>query len=512
MMSEIIEAPKTPKSRLIVILFLSLSILILFLIYGAGVIGLPVLILSKYQNRDCDSVLTVNKIYTILYPRFIEDQTLLTPVHECDAYLSALAKEAAGSWREAYDAYQAYASAYPNGLYATEAHQRSAAALLSLAHEQVEQREFAEALASLHLIVAGYSDTAVITDAWHFFPAVYAPWGAGLREAGDFAKSEEILNEFKTWSLTNHQTDAATTSQRELTQTYLAWGLELRSQAQFETAIAKFELAAAADPESQFDSAPKVSVGQSSTYIDWGNDLLGQDQFPVAISKFELAVSKSLESNDDSAADALANGQIQWAHDFSAQEDFQAALEHLQFAEEAAATDAMKRSVEDALQDTYLAFSKSSGPQARRAMKDVLTTVCKDRKEPDLPIFGLNQESVRFAIFGVDDQLPENLTAKTPGEMHFIACITPDNRTVETRMHKRVVLDFGRIQYYVLVEQFRVQLIWDAHLLQTDSGKSVAEQTLMGMPPPPFAEDAGDYFYGPAPMEELAKWLESMIH
>lgn len=511
-MSEIIEAPtKKTKSRIIVLIVLLLSVLLLFLVYGAGVIGLPVLILSNFQNRNCDSVLTLDNIYISLYPKFIEDQTLLAPVQECEAYVAAIAKEETKSWQEAYEAYQAYASTYPNGLYATEVHQRSAAVLLNLANEQIEQKKYEEALANLNLIVASYSDTAVITDAWHLFPSVYTPWGAGLREAGDFAKSEQILNEFKTWSLTNQQTEAATASQRELAQTYLAWGLDLQSQAQFENAIAKFELAAAADPQSQFDSAAKIKAGQSGAYIDWGNDLLEQDEFPVAIEKFELAISTSAGTNEASAADALANGQIQWAHKLSADEDFEGALEHLESAKEAAGTEAMKKSVEIALQDTYLAFSKSGGPQARRAMKEVLTTVCEDQSEPDLPIFGLNQDSVRFAIYGVDDKLPENLAAKTPGEMHYIACVKTDNRTIETRMHKRVVLDFGRFQYYVLVEQFRVQVIWDARLFKTDTGKSVAEQTFTGVQPPPFAENAGDYFYGPAPMDEFTAWLQSIF-
>ena len=511
-MSHIIEAPtKKTKPRIILLIALVLSSLLLFLAYGAGAIGLPVLILSNHQNRNCDSVLTLDKIYTSLYPSFIEDQTLLAPVQECEAYTSAVAKEETESWLEAYDAYQAYSSTYPTGLYVTEAHQHSAAALLHLSQEQIEQKKYKEALANLNLIVASYSDTAVITDAWHLFPSVYTPWGAGLREAGDFATSEQILTEFQTWSLTNQQNEAVTASQRELVETYLAWGLELQSQAQFENAITKFGLAATADPQSQFDSAAKVNAGQTGAYIDWGNELLDQDQFPVAIEKFELAISKSDGTNDESAKDALANGQIQWAYKLSADEDFQAALEHLDSANEAAATDAMRKSVEKALQDTYLAFSKSSGPQARRALKEVLETVCKDRKEPDLPIFGLNKDSVRFAIFGVDDKLPENLTAKTPGEMHYIACVTMDNRTVETRMHKRVVLDFGRFQYYVLVEQFRVQVIWDVRLLKTGTSKSVAEETFKGALPPPFAENAGDYFYGAVPMEEFTAWLQSIL-
>jgi tetratricopeptide (TPR) repeat protein len=254
----------------------------------------------------------------------------------------------------------------------------------------------------------------------------------------------------------------------------------------------------------------KVKAGQSSIYVDWGNDLLQQEQFPAAIEKFEIALSKSDGANED-GADALANGQIQWAHQLSADEDFEGALEHFKSANKAAVSDAMKKSVEAAVQETYVAFSKSSGSQARRAMKEALKTVCEKHKTPDLPIFGLNKDSNGFGIYGVDDPMPESLNAKTPGEMHYVACVTADNRTIESRTHKKIVLQFSRGYFYVLEQQFRVQVIWKVSLLQTDTGKSVAEQTFTGEEPPPFSETGGNYFYGKTPIEELAIWLPSVL-
>jgi tetratricopeptide (TPR) repeat protein len=511
-MSEIVQTPaRFPKSRIIVLIVVVLSILLLFLMYGAGWIALPVLIVSNHQSKNCDSALTLDKVYTSLYPRFMRDGTLLAPVEECEAYVSAAAKEKQESWREAYDAYQAYSSTYPNGLFVIEAHQHSAVTLLNLAQDQMEQEKYEEALANLNLILTSYLDTAANTDAWDLLPSVYTLWGASMREAGDFVRSEQVLNDFKTWSLTYQKNDSVTDAQRELTETYLAWGLDLQSQGQFENAIAKFELAASTDPQSQFDSAAKVNAGQSRAYIEWGSDLLEQDQFPLAIEKLELAVSKSGGTNDESAGDALANGQIQWAHQLSAAEDFEGALGHLESAKGAAVSETMTKSVEAARQATYLAFSRSSGPQARRVMKEVLKTVCDGHEAPDLPIFGLNKDSVRFAIYGVDEKLSENLKAKTPGEMHYIACVGTDNKTVEKRLHKNIVLQWGRIQYYTLVEQFRVQVIWDVRLLKTDTSESAAEETFKGAQPPPFAETGGNYFYGPTPLEEFTVWLQSVL-
>ena len=508
-MSDIAATPVRPPRSHTKIIIVILLLLVLLLAYGAAFIVLPMSLVASYQNKNCDFVARSHTIYTTIYPRFVEDQTLLLPVQECEAYTLASSLEKDGSWQQAYDTYQMYSAAYANGLFSTEAHEHSALALMNLAQDQLEQETYQEALTNLNLIVDSYSDTAVITEAWNLIPSIYTPWGAGLREAGDFTGSEQVLNDFKTWSLTNQKSDSTAYAQRELAQTYLAWGLDLQSQAQFESAIAKFELAVAADPESPVDFVEKVKAGQSNTYIDWGDVLLEQDQFPVAMEKFELAISKSIGAND--AADALANGQIQWANHLSAEEDFEGALEHLELAGKAGISDAMQTSVDTARQDIYLAFSKSTGSQARRAMKDVLKTICEQKKAPGLPIFGLSKDSIRFGIYGVEDRLPEDLAARTPGEMHYIACIKPDNKTVETRLHKNVVLDFGRYDFYTMVEQFRVQVIWKVSLLGTDMGGSDAKEIFTGELPPRFSETGGNYIYGAAPMEELKLWLESFI-
>ncbi|RPH69356.1 hypothetical protein EHM76_07175 [bacterium] len=144
-------------------------------------------------------------------------------------------------------------------------------------------------------------------------------------------------------------------------------------------------------------------------------------------------------------------------------------------------------------------------------MKEALQAVCKEREAPDLPIFGLNKDAIRFGIHGIEDPLPENLAARTPGEMHYVACITADNRTIQSREQKVIVLKVARGYFYTVVEQFRVQVVWNVRLLKVDTLKSAAEQTFTGAPPPPFSDSGGNYFFGPTPMEEFTSWLESVI-
>ena len=515
-MSEISKANITVQKLYTRIIFPIVAVMILLLIYGVGIIVLPMTILYNYQNKNCNFAFSLHGAYTRIYPAFIQDETLTDPIKECEAYTLATSNEEKESWREAYDSYQVYSNTYPNGLYAAEAHEHSAVVLMALARDQVAQNEYDEAMANLNPIISSYSDTSVAEEALALIPSTYTAWGAGLRESKDFERAEQVFNDFKTWGQNNQKTELATKAQNELAQTYLAWGLNLQSQNQFETALAKLDMAISTDPDpaSASGSATQAKAGQISTYIEWGNTFVEQKEFTVAIEKFERAVSLTGGNNADNAKDALTEGYIQWASALSKDEDFLGALEQLEIAKGTTATEGMKQTLDAAFGEVYLAFSNSSGEQARRAMKEAYRTVCERHKKPDLPIFGLNKDSVRVGVYGVEVQLPENLAARTPGEMHYIACVEEENHTVATRNQRVIVQRTSKGYYYILVPQYRAQLLWNIRLLKTDTIKSVAEMTFTGGMPPPFPEtgDAGSYFYGPPPtVAELAKWLQSII-
>jgi tetratricopeptide (TPR) repeat protein len=354
--------------------------LILILGYSAGWVGLPFYVMTNYQNKNCESALSVNKVYLVLYPRFMQDKTISTPIEECKQYLSALKTEQDGRWQEAYDAYQAYTASYPNGLYAGEVHEHSAAVLLNIARGQLEQKEYEKTLATLNLVISTYPETAMFAEAQTLFPSLYTSWGEGLRESGNYEQAQQVFTEFQTWSQNNQDSEVAMDAQSELVKTHLAWQMALQSEKKFEDAIAKLDLAGSADPQSE-----EVKKSRSDLFINWGNDFLARNEFATAVEKFTLAAAV-MDAVD--ARDALANGYIQWAADFKAKEDFLGALDELKLAQEAASTDDMKQSVAAAFTETYTAFSSSTGPQARRAMKDALKTICEKRNSPSCRFLG----------------------------------------------------------------------------------------------------------------------------
>lgn len=503
------SAPRpTLPGRLLLLLCIFLSILILILGYSAGWIGLPYYVLTNYQDKNCDSALSLNKIYLTLYPHFLQDKTLSIPIEECKQYLSALETEETAQWREAFDAFQKYSAAHPNGLFSREAHEHGALALMNLVKELVTQEQYEEALTNLNMIVSSYQDTAVSAETSTLFPSIYTSWGESLRDSRDFEKAEQVFVEFKSWSQ-NNDNELEVDAETGLVKTYLAWALDLQSQGKFEDALAKLDLAGSAAPESA-----EVKTGRSDMFVKWGNDFLTRNEFSTAIEKFKFAAS-SVEG-DSTTGDALANGYIQWASDLNTKEDFLGALDELEMAQEAAVTDNMKQSVDTAFTETYAAFSSSTGPQARRAMRDALKRICEQKKEPELPIFGLNNETVRVGVYGIEDHLPDEVTAKTPGEMHYAACINVEERVIDSDVDYEWLRTPDRSYIPVGFSFLRLKIFWHVALRKTADAQEYAAKTLEGGNPPPFPAQKNEFgnrnFFGKPPsIQELTQWLLSAM-
>jgi len=205
--------------------------------------------------------------------------------------------------------------------------------------------------------------------------------------------------------------------------------------------------------------------------------------------------------------DGIANVYVQWSEGLSATEDFLGALKQVDLAQEKAATDTMKKSVEDARSEIYLAFSSSSGGQAQQAMKDAASVACELNKKPGLPIFGLDKGAVLASVYGIETQLPETVSAKTPGALHFVVCIKVAEKTIQ-------FVDFYGFQ------MARIKVFWDVTLYNMETGDIIETYHLEGQDPPALPTEAGAivaggknqrYFGGPPDIAKLADWLLTVM-
>jgi tetratricopeptide (TPR) repeat protein len=465
-----------PKLKIIIVVVVIVLIVLIAVpgIYLAGNYMLANAIKSNYQGKNCEQVLSLDNFYASVYPAPIADQSLAALTSECILYSLAVENEGKKAWQDAYNTYQVYSQTYPKGLFLSEAQEHSAIALMAQAKEQLAAKKYNDAIGNVNLVLQNFGKTSAAKEAAGLMSEVYITWAKGQRDASDFAGAEGTLKAFKAWAEKAQKMEDVKSAQRELAQTYLAWGLAFQTQKQFESAKAKFDLAISTDPEPLANAGPAAQAKAATVklYVTWGDTFLEKNDFVSAIDRYQIVVSLSEAKDQPVAQDRISGVYLKWASNLSGSEDFLGALKKIEEATKNAATDAGKKSIESATTETYTAFSKSSGEQARQAMKDAIKSVCEKNKKPDLPIFGLDKEHILAGIYGVDDALPDNVLAKTPGELHYVACIEMTTETLQ-RMT------------FLWATFVREKYTWNVTLRQISTGEETATTKIVGGTPPP---------------------------
>ena len=512
---------KTLSPRTIIIIVLVLVFVVMLGGYASGYFILPNMIRSAYSDGNCETVLSRNDLYSGVYPFAVANEVDSELIRECAVYTLAIASEEAKSWRDSYNAFSVYSETYPNGLFTDAAHEHSAVVLMSLINEDVEQGNYSQANAGINDILENYGDTPTAADAEKLKSNLRIGLGKDLRATGDFAGAERIFKELNAQAQENNQADDVKLSQLELAQTHLDWGQELQSQENFAEARAKFDIAISIDPDPSAGSGPAAQANASlaGLYTQWGDYLITQKDFANAMARYKTAATLSGSDDPSAANDIIAKGYIQWAAELINGEDFLGALVLLDFAQESGGTDTIKTLVDDVRSDLYLAFSNSDGEQAQKEMQDAVRIVCVHHIQPSLPIFGLDQSTIRARVYGTEEPLPESIAAVTPASLHYAACIEEDTRRVE---ELTIYVDakiycarcVGTAQRYFQSFQY----FWNVSLRKIDGGDKVGATAIDGdkpvkLDPLNINTDARFYsFFGAKPdIEDLADWIEAII-
>jgi len=488
------------------IIIVSTIIVIAGLIYVGGYFVLPKMIETSYNQKDCQSVLSRDHTYKSLYPALFGDRNTSNMVMECAVYTLAVLNQGEEKWQDSYNAFSVYSEIYPGGLYLVEAREHMAVVLTHLAEDEMAQNKYAEAFVNVDIVLMNYGDTEALPDAEKLKADLYTNWGTGLRDSGDFLGAERVFKEFQTWVKDDGNNKYAESAQLELSKTYLAWGMALQSQKKFDDAKTKFDIAISTDPSPSSDSGPsaQVKANQGKFHIEWGDYYIEQNNLDAALMQYETAVSLS---GTDESKDALAKGHLAWAEDLSGNGNFLGALDQADVAAGYVATDAAEKLVDDTRSNIYLAFSQSSGEQALNEMQNAVKLICEQHEQPEIPIFGLDNENIRADIFGVDEKLPENVKATTPGSLHYVVCV--DKIDAET-------IQFENFYNYYL---YRIREDWTLSLRDVTTGDFVETHTIKGEDPEPLPTNPFEIaqggrsqsYFGRPDMSELGDWLLTVM-
>ncbi len=457
-------------------IIVAISIILLLGVYLAGNFVLPGSIKSSYQSKNCEQVLALDNTYSSLYPAFLADKSIADMIKECGLYSFALEKEQAKAWQDAYNGYQSYRQNYPQGLFASEADDDSAQILVNWAKDDIAAQKYSDATDKINTVLQHYSTTKVGGEASSLMSDVYMTSAKGQRTSSDFAGAETTLKAFSAWATGAKKSEYVKVAQRELALTYFMWGLAFQGQKKFEDASSKLELAISTDPEplAKTGTATDAKAAKIKLYLQWGDTLLATKDFAGALDRYQTVISLSDENDQVVAKDRVAEVHVSWADSLVVAGDFIGALKKMDDATQTAGSDTEKTSIETEKNSIYKAFSSSTGQQAATAMKDAIKDICENNKKPTLPIFGIDKDHIQVGIYGIDDKLPDNVVAQTPGALHYVACIDLQTTAVQTTT-------------FYIAKFVREQYTWNVTLRSVNTPETITGTTsIVGGVPPAF--------------------------
>lgn len=366
----------------------------LFLCVGAYYVGGYVMtrsVGSLYAQGDCATLLPIADQITRFFPQQIAPFTQDIPAQakECRLYVQASDSYKKKQWSQAVADFEAYLKAYPKGVQREGARQSAADSLLQWSKEQQSKKDFAGAEKNLLKIKSSYANTTA---------------------------SQKV-----------NQT---------LAELYIAWAKSLEASNNYALAEAKYNLAISTDPNPSAAGSPTEQAKQAyvDLHLNWARQLLGSKRYDEAVDHLNLVIKFLGPVNSTKFSNELAQAYIQWATSLSTDSDFEGALDKLSLAEKAASTNAVRDQIRTTNDSTLNLYSKSSGTQAKALMDSVARSVCQNRSaaKPSVPILGLDSGTKRALLYGVSLSPSSSVWARTPATSYYVACITPQQNTVQT--------------------------------------------------------------------------------
>lgn len=411
---------------------------------------------KSFLENDCPGVVQQTSFVSI-YPRglFASIFTGYDQYAECRFYLNLEQAVSAANWGGAFSFSQQYLAAYPNGAFAKSMSEQAPNFLSSWSDELLAKHNYATGIEKLKQLIDMYPDSLAARPAPETITRTYISWAKELSDKQNYKESEEILQA----ALTYFQTEDARSEQikQELVDLYVAWGDML---------------------------------------VQLGN-LTG------GISSYEKAGELS-----DGKLDAglfIARAHLQKALKISDTKNFNEALLKVKEISDAAQAENIKTEANAVREKILTAYSFSDSPQALEQLAVASSLVCQGQ-QPELPIFGLDTENIRFGVINPFVKLPIERVAEKPSQLRYVICISETEEKIQT-------CDYVGGHYLI-----RIRYLWQVTLYDILDGQAVHTKSIKGGIPnacPPWAnfsvKSAGSKSYGRRPnANEIMSWIEGL--
>lgn len=472
-------------NRKLFFVLLSISSLIALTgVYFLGEYLLPGISRLYYENKNCSMVASIGDFYSALYN---PNQAIAAMDSECEDYLAAQELQENGALQATYQSYENYLAKYPSGVLAAEAAQKAAENRYGFAQQELQQERYEAAASELTDLMQQYPSRPEFTSAKDLFVEVHVQWGRALLSGEDFGAAEQVFLTLKQWADNEGGTNHIRTANDELVGFYYDQAKKYQGEGEFDLAVEKFQQAI------QVDEFSPIGVRAKDGFIEYllaeGGKMLEAGEYEGAIEIYLLGLSEYPSESQDRLREQIIQSYADWALALAGEEQFTLALGKLAQMEDLYLLpgEQAEQIFADTRAEVYKGFSNSSGEEATQLMQQAVISICEGKAVDLLPIFGLDDSQVLFVMHGLkDEQLPNDMVAKTPGQLHYVVC----GQLVQTILESKTVrmVPFrNNVQIRSLSrdETFnRVRYSWQVDVFHVPTGELAGQTQIWGTDPP----------------------------
>jgi tetratricopeptide (TPR) repeat protein len=412
---------------------------------------------QAFAQQKCEAVVQY-RYFVSLYPQGIFSSTFTgyDQYTECTFKVNVEQAVELENWETVVTLSQGYLAAYPNGVFAAGMNEQTVGALSTWAKELIAGQNYGSGIDKLQQLIEMYPADPTAESAREEILQTYLAWEKELAEAQNYAEAEQKLK----------------------------------------SALAYFE--------SDSARASKIKEELVNVYINWGDMQVEIGNIDNAIKNYQQAAEISQSGTDVNLL--IAKAYLKQAIGIADKNDFNRALAKVQEVADTAQAENIKAEANATREKILAAYAASNSLEATEQITAAISMVCEG-KRPELPIFGLDNKNIRFGLITlIPIQLPKDLAAETPGQLHYVACAVEKEKQIQSCPY-----DGGHTLY-------RLRYEWEITLYDVATGEVFTTQTIKGSNPPECKQTelfaVGMTYrkaYGSKPtLDQVAAWFKEL--
>ncbi len=290
---------------------------------------------------------------------------------------------------------------------------------------------------------------------------------------------------------------------------YLAWGQSEYGQANYETAIEKFEIVVSQYAESE--SLEDAYAGAALAHFDYAVEFEDAKEYDSAWEHYTSVIENYKTSEEYQEAKTRTSSMLlAWGKDLVSDDHFLLAMEKYDLISDYSKEATLLTQAEEEKQATILLLANDTGEDGKSVLSAAKSLACSGETVTDPSVAIFEDEDPRYMACSVYDgiYLDDDLLADRPGNLFYVIDRVDDDRRVQScdYVTSYDVRTLERWQDYAVVSVIDIR-----------TGKTIYEKTFYGSAPescPSTYWFGGmtEYLYGDSVDDEkINTWLDGVL-